>query len=358
MKIAAFDIINTADYLDNWLDQENTSGLNENFDKLGFDSMYFMNNMGTMFLGYIVYGILIILFPLLQCIAVKCPRAAAKYEEWRLSLFYNMIVAMIIESYSILTLCVLVSLNFIVFNTYGNIVESAMTLFFSAIIFIFPIYINWFTVKNWELIDDYKEYYSHFFEDLKLEEGPKVLMHNNWFMMRRLLMAVICVFTPKLFFVQFAVFAWSSIINVVIVGQIKVFEDPAKARFEMESEVAIMMILYTIICFSAYVSDVDAKEAMGYVCCLIIGGNFIYNLSGILYNIAKEKIAGCKLWRHRRNLKKQILTNRERFSRRQRLIKVDVDAPMFEEVEIKQNIDAHEMGLDLINQVFGAENQR
>jgi hypothetical protein len=66
MKIAAFDIIDTAKYWDKWLNQTETDGLNENFNSLGFDSMWFMNNMGTMFLAYIVYFICIGLFFILQ----------------------------------------------------------------------------------------------------------------------------------------------------------------------------------------------------------------------------------------------------------------------------------------------------
>lgn len=66
MKIAAFDIIDTAKYWDKWLNQTDTDALNENFNSLGFDSMWFMNNMGTMFLAYIVYFICIGLFFILQ----------------------------------------------------------------------------------------------------------------------------------------------------------------------------------------------------------------------------------------------------------------------------------------------------
>ena len=201
MKIASFDIINTADYWDKWLEHEDTSGLNENFDKLGFDSMYFTDNMGTMFLGFIIYLILIILLPLLQCLSVRFERLTGTYESWRKSIFYNYISTMIIESYSILSLCSLVSLNFIVFNSYGNIVDSCICLFFSAVVFLFPPLVTWFTAKNWEVIDHYKEYYESYFEDYELATGPAVLIHVNWFMVRRLLMAVICVFTPKLFFV-------------------------------------------------------------------------------------------------------------------------------------------------------------
>jgi hypothetical protein len=73
MKIAAFDIIDTAKYWDKWLQQPESKGFNENFISLGFDSMYFMNNMGTMFLGFVAYFLFLILLYILQACAVRWP---------------------------------------------------------------------------------------------------------------------------------------------------------------------------------------------------------------------------------------------------------------------------------------------
>jgi hypothetical protein len=178
---------------------------------------------------------------------------------------------MVIESYSILSICALVSLNFISFENYGECIEMAVTFLFTAVILFFPPLVTWYSVRNWERLDSIKHFYGHFFEELQLETGPSVLMYKNWFLLRRLLMAVICVYTSKLFFVQFAIFAWCSIINVVIMGKDHLFEEPGKVANEMINEVAIMLIMYTVICFSSFVHDVNAKQYMGYVCCVLIG---------------------------------------------------------------------------------------
>ena len=47
MRIAAFDIVEIGGFLDNVLSLEPTQPLNENFEAVGFESIYLLNNMGT-----------------------------------------------------------------------------------------------------------------------------------------------------------------------------------------------------------------------------------------------------------------------------------------------------------------------
>jgi hypothetical protein len=264
---------------------------------------------------------------------------------------------MIIESYSILSLCVCISTNFISFENYGEIIEMTVMFIFALITLFFAPLVTWYSVSNWEHLDDVKHYIEHFFEELNLETGPSVLLYKNWFLMRRLLMAVICVYTSKYFFVQFSIFAWCSIINVVIIGMTGLFEEPSKVTNEFINEVAIMLILYTVVCFSAYVQDVDAKETMGYVCCIIIVAQLLLGLTKIVVEAVKDNVFNFKMWRHRRLLKKQFVSNHERFARRQRLIKIDCDDPMIEMLSSERCADPQgELGLDLINQIMDAKN--
>ena len=54
-KIASFDIIEIGPYVNNMLNLNATEALNANFDALGFESMFFMNNLGTLLIGFIIY---------------------------------------------------------------------------------------------------------------------------------------------------------------------------------------------------------------------------------------------------------------------------------------------------------------
>lgn len=52
MDLAAFNLIPVQAFYDIYLPPPTTDGpMNENFDKIGFGSMYFLNNLGPMILG-------------------------------------------------------------------------------------------------------------------------------------------------------------------------------------------------------------------------------------------------------------------------------------------------------------------
>lgn len=96
------------------------------------------------------------------------------------------------------------------------------------------------------------------------------MIYNNYFLFRRLLMAVCVVFFRSMLFSQIMVKAFSTVASVIIIGQIDVFETRFKRNMEFINEMMIMLILYNVICFSSFVPDPIAKYKMGYFCCLIV----------------------------------------------------------------------------------------
>ena len=65
MQIAAFDIIEIGEPLDNLLDLEPTDPINENFEAVGFESIYLLNNMGTLAIAYGIWTLFAILAKIL-----------------------------------------------------------------------------------------------------------------------------------------------------------------------------------------------------------------------------------------------------------------------------------------------------
>ena len=47
MDIAAFDFLDSIDPMSKILELEETGPINNNFEGLGFETLYFLNNMGT-----------------------------------------------------------------------------------------------------------------------------------------------------------------------------------------------------------------------------------------------------------------------------------------------------------------------
>lgn len=54
-KIAAFDIVEIEPYVNFMLNLNETGPFNENFDKLGFQSLFFLNNLGPLGIGFLIY---------------------------------------------------------------------------------------------------------------------------------------------------------------------------------------------------------------------------------------------------------------------------------------------------------------
>ena len=55
MEIAAFDIIEIGEPLDKMLSVEPTDPINQNFEAVGFESIYLLNNMGTLSIAYFIW---------------------------------------------------------------------------------------------------------------------------------------------------------------------------------------------------------------------------------------------------------------------------------------------------------------
>ena len=56
-KIASFNIINIDPLINKVLNLNKTEPLNDNFEAIGLPSMFFLNNMGSLIIGFIIYFI-------------------------------------------------------------------------------------------------------------------------------------------------------------------------------------------------------------------------------------------------------------------------------------------------------------
>ena len=79
MKIAAFDIIELNDFLDSILQLEPTEPISENFATVGFESRYFLHNLGTLCLIVLVYPFACLLQLLMK--ACVCSSTVRIYGE-------------------------------------------------------------------------------------------------------------------------------------------------------------------------------------------------------------------------------------------------------------------------------------
>ena len=114
-----------------------------------------------------------------------------------------------------------------------------------------------------------KRRFSAFLEGISLDKDLSFLAYPCYFMLRRLLMAVILVVFRKFLWMQIFLKAMSIVTAVILIGEADYFETRFRLRLEFSNEILIMFMLYNMICFSPFVPDTEARFKMGYFCCVV-----------------------------------------------------------------------------------------
>ena len=96
------------------------------------------------------------------------------------------------ESYSLLTVCCFININFISFQTYGVGFHSLACLFFMVAIFVVPVLAAKSLVKYFDLLKvrRMKRAYGNAYSQLDLRVGKIVLIEPLFFLLRRLMIAI------------------------------------------------------------------------------------------------------------------------------------------------------------------------
>jgi biopolymer transport protein ExbB/TolQ len=91
-----------------------------------------------------------------------------------------------------------------------------------------------------------------------------------------------------------------------------------------------MMTLYNMLCFSPFVPDLEAKQKMGYFCCLVVASHLLLNLYLILSTSVYGFKVSLKLWLARRKLSRQRSANQIKIQSRKRTRKLAISNQLFE----------------------------
>ena len=72
IAIASFDLIPIDDYIDQYGGLTAVDPINDNFEAIGFKSLYVLINLGTMLIFILLFPILVLLERVLRSIKCKC----------------------------------------------------------------------------------------------------------------------------------------------------------------------------------------------------------------------------------------------------------------------------------------------
>ena len=148
-KIASFNLINVEPLINKILHLNQTLPLDQNFGALGFNSLYFMNNMGSLLIAIFIICVGIVF---LFCIdnyvwLLWVSNLSAKIRS---SIFYDAIVSTFIESYAFMSVSCLIAFNKISFDSPGETIQTLVNFLFFGLLFIFPAILLTVVTKAWK----------------------------------------------------------------------------------------------------------------------------------------------------------------------------------------------------------------
>ena len=194
MTIAAFDLYEIGDDTNYILDLEPIEPVNENFNKLGFETKYFINNMGTLMIWPLFYACQAVYYAVVTKLGEWCQkrRLRAHGALGKKQLYFSSLITLIRESFSIILLCGLIAVPIISFKTYGQTVQSLFAIFFLLLIILWPIYLYWTLSKKINKLSkmEYREKYGNAYLHLRLSAGKSVFIWPSFFYIRRFLFSI------------------------------------------------------------------------------------------------------------------------------------------------------------------------
>jgi len=108
-----------------------------------------------------------------------------------------------------------------------------------------------------------------------------VLWQPIWFLVRRLILAVVVVNLGHTFIWQLSLIVFQLIVSVIIYGNVEPLKERRANQLELFNEVSIMFVIYNMMCFTPFVPDIEVRHNLGFFVCAIVAINILVNFSVI-----------------------------------------------------------------------------
>ena len=163
---------------------------------------------------------------------------------------------MMFESYSQIVICCFINFKTMYWGSTGVIIQNSFAILFGLGCVILPIWIIYKLTKKFDRLKSFKYriMFGDFYEELDLERGKKVFLQPAFFLLRRVIFALMILFVNK-FTWQFVMLIIQLIAAIVLLILLQPFAEQKKARAEMMNEALLLIMIYHVICFTPFAED-------------------------------------------------------------------------------------------------------
>ncbi len=121
---------------------------------MGYNSLYVIINLGTLFFVILApYLLWLLVFTIVSYCAPKYKKFEQKFTD---TVFFNKAFAFFSETYLLIAMCASLNMHYLLWNTWGNILNSTTAILFLAAVIVFPlvVYLIYTKKQNQKFIRD------------------------------------------------------------------------------------------------------------------------------------------------------------------------------------------------------------
>ena len=214
------------------------------------------------------------------------------------TLYYSTVLRSIMESYIICMICCAINLKFLDFNSddYWVLANTILSIIAVTVFLLFPIISVIFMYRNWKDLDitNVKGKFGELYVGYNIEKKSMLIFWLANFI-RRIILVVIVTTYQEQFWLQMMFLFNYSIFMIIIGGTTESRSTQSAKKMDLFNEFRLIMIMYHMILFTMFMSDLDMRLNVGYSCSGVIVLGICFNMSLLVIAPTKRIIKSCRI---------------------------------------------------------------
>lgn len=164
--------------------------------------------------------------------------------------------------------------------TLSDRIASSIAILLTTVAIFYPFMILFLICKNTSKLEDaaYKKKCGALYEEIKTS-SKSALTYNVLFVLRRLIIAAMCIFLEQYVFLQIQIMIISSLLTLTYLFRVRPFEQPLQNRLEVFNELCVLVSSYHLFAYTDFVPETMTQFKVGWsmigVALFSVGGNVI-----------------------------------------------------------------------------------